>query len=238
MNKHLPSFSAIIMAFLFTACSSLILQSNREFVKVNGTHFEIGGKPYYYTGINLWYGCYIGSAGKTGDRERLKRELDMLNSYGVNNLRILGASEESYITNSLRPAIQIKPGVYDENLLKGLDFLLAEMKKRNMHAVIFLNNYWEWTGGMSQYNDWANGGGGVDPANNNFSNFMDYSATFYGNQKAQNQYLDHVKKIVTRKNSISGILYSDDPTIMAWQLANEPRPGRNRLWLEKYYIWI
>jgi mannan endo-1,4-beta-mannosidase len=91
---------------------------------------------------------------------------------------------------------------------------------------------------MSQYNDWANGGGGVDPANNNFSNFMDYSATFYGNQKAQNQYLDHVKKIVTRKNSISGILYSDDPTIMAWQLANEPRPGRNRLWLEKYYIWI
>ena len=238
MNKYLLTFSAIIMAFLFTACSSLFLQSNREFVKVNGTHFEIGGKPYYYTGINLWYGCYLGSPGKTGDRERLKRELDMLKSYDITNLRILGASEESYITNSLRPAIQIKPGVYDENLLEGLDFLLVEMNKRNMHAVIFLNNYWEWTGGMSQYNDWANGGGGVDPVNNNFSNFMDYSATFYGNQKAQNQYLDHVKKIVTRKNHITRILYSDDPTIMSWQLANEPRPGRNRFWLEEYYIWI
>ena len=67
---------------------------------------------------------------------------------------------------------------------------------------------------------------------------MDYSATFYGNQKAQNEYLNHVKKIVTRKNSITGILYSDDPTIMSWQLANEPRPGRNRFWLEEYYTWI
>jgi mannan endo-1,4-beta-mannosidase len=238
MNKYLLTLSSIILAFLITSCSSLFLQSNREFVKVNGTHFEIGGVPYYFTGTNLWYGCYLGSPDKTGDRERLKRELDKLKSLGITNMRILGASEESYITNSLRPAMQIKPGVYNENLLKGLDFLLVEMNKRNMHAVIFLNNYWEWTGGMSQYNDWANGGGGVDPANNNFSNFMDYSATFYGNQKAQNQYLDHVKKIVTRKNSISGILYSDDPTIMAWQLANEPRPGRNRLWLEKYYIWI
>jgi mannan endo-1,4-beta-mannosidase len=91
---------------------------------------------------------------------------------------------------------------------------------------------------MAQYNDWANGGGGVDPANNNYGNFMDYSASFYGNQKALNQFLDYVTKIVTRKNHITGILYSDDPTIMAWQLANEPRPGRNTVWLEEYYTWI
>src|SRR5664279_3457951 len=127
MNKYLLTLPAIIMAFLFTACSSWFLQSNREFVKVNGTHFEIGEKPYYYTGTNLWYGCYLGSPGKTGDRERLKRELDLLQSFGIINLRILGASEESYITNSLKPAIQIKPGVYNEDLLEGLDFLLVEM---------------------------------------------------------------------------------------------------------------
>ena len=32
----------------------------------------------------------------------------------------------------------------------------------------------------------------------------------------------YVKKIVNRRNSITGVLYRDDPTIMAWDLANEP----------------
>ncbi len=238
MRKVFLYFSFLFIPFLFVACSTLFINESPDFVKVNGTHFELGGKPYYYAGVNLWYGCYLGSPGKTGDRERLVRELDDLKSLGLTNLRILGASEESYITNSLKPAIQIKPGVYDENLLEGLDFLLSEMRKKNMHAVIFLNNYWEWTGGMSQYNDWANGGGGVDPAHGNYGNFMDYSATFYANEKADELFLHYVYSLITRKNKFTGDYYYEDPTIMSWQLANEPRPGRNKYWLDEYYRWI
>ncbi len=238
MRKIFFFFSFVLVPIIFEACSASLLNSSNEFVKVNGTQFELNGKPYYYAGVNLWYGCYLGSPGNTGDRKRLVAELDELKSLGLTNLRILGASEESYITNSLKPAIQIKPGVYNEELLNGLDFLLSEMRKRNMHAVIFLNNYWEWTGGMSQYNDWANGGGGVDPANGNYGNFMDYSATFYGNEKADELFLHYVYSLVTRKNIYTGDYYYEDPTIMAWQLANEPRPGRNGYWLDEYYRWI
>jgi len=36
-------------------------------------------------------------------------------------------------------------------------------------------------------------------------------------------YRSHVEKILHRVNSISGMPYHSDPTIMAWQLANEPR---------------
>ncbi len=238
MRKIFFFSSILFVSFFFETCSSSFLSGNPDFVKVNGTHFELSGKPYYYAGVNLWYGCYLGSPGKTGNRARLIAELDELKSLGLTNLRILGASEESYITNSLKPAIQIKPGIYDENLLDGLDFLLSEMRKRNMHAVIFLNNYWEWTGGMAQYNDWANGGGGVDPANGNYGNFMDYSATFYGNEKADEFYLHYIYSLITRKNKYTGSYYYEDPAIMAWELANEPRPGRNKYWLEEYYRWI
>lgn len=39
---------------------------------------------------------------------------------------------------------------------------------------------------------------------------------------ARNAFKDYVKAILTRRNSITGVLYKDDPTIMAWDLANEP----------------
>ncbi len=211
MRKIFLYFSFLIISLLFEACSASQLNNENDFVKVNGIQFELNGKPYYYAGVNLWYGCYLGSPGKTGNRKRLVEELDELKTLGLTNLRILGASEESYITNSLKPAIQIKPGVYNEDLLEGLDFLLSEMRKRNMHAVIFLNNYWEWTGGMSQYNDWANGGGGVDPANGNYGSFMDYSATFYGNEKADELFLHYVYSLITRRNIYTGDYYYEDP---------------------------
>jgi len=56
-----------------------------------------------------------------------------------------------------------------------------------------------------------------------WQNFVDYSKLFYTNSKAQKMMNDHIKKVINRKNSISGELYKDDPTIMAWQLSNEPR---------------
>ncbi len=238
MRKILIAFSSLTLSVLFSACSTFFFLNNLEYVKVEATQFVFGGKPYYFTGTNMWDGCYLGSPGKSGDRARLKRELDDLKSLGIVNLRVLGASEESYITNSLKPAIQIQPGVYDENLLDGLDFLLSEMRKRDMHAVVFLNNYWEWSGGMAQYNDWANGGGGVDPANFNYGNFMDYSATFYVNKKADSLFYRYVYDLVMRKNSCDGYYYYEEPSIMAWELANEPRPGRNDKYLAEYYHWI
>ncbi len=227
-----------ILAVSVSSCSTLFFWQQPHFIKVSGTHFEYKGKPYYFTGTNLWYGCYIGSDGSTGDRARLMRELDDLKSIGITNLRILGASDLSYITNSLKPAIQDSPGVYDEHLFDGLDFLLSEMHKRDMHAVIFVTNYWEWSGGMAQYNDWANGGGGVNPSTAGYGPFMDYSATFYKNEKAQTLFYNFVYSLVNRKNRYDGYYYRDDPTIMAWELANEPRPGRNADLLPEYYHWI
>lgn len=229
---------ALLILVIFNACSILKPGGEPSFIKVNGTHLEQDGKLYYFTGANMWYGSYIASSGKTGDRERLKRELDNLKSIGITNLRILGASEEINIENSLNSSFQNKPGVYNDTLLDGLDFLLAEMGKRGMYAVIFINNYWNWSGGMSQYKDWADGGGGVDSLNKYKGEFLDYAAAFYGDAKANGLFRNYLHYLINRKNNYTGNYYYEDPAIMAWQLANEPRPGRDRKFLEEYYSWI
>ncbi|MFO7448109.1 MAG: cellulase family glycosylhydrolase [Ignavibacteriaceae bacterium] len=233
-------FRLIILVYIltvFTGCSTFFTTESPQYVKVNGPQFILDGKPYYYMGTNLWYGCYLGSPGETGDRDRLIKELDFLKANGITNLRILAASEKSEIKNSLKPAIQNAPGVYDEDLLEGLDFLLSEMGKRNMHAVVFLNNYWEWSGGMSQYNAWFGDGTVVDPEVEGWESFMKASAAFYTNVKGNEHFREFIKKILTRKNKFNSLYYYEDPAVMAWQLANEPRPGSAED-VEYYYNWI
>lgn len=40
-------------------------------------------------------------------------------------------------------------------------------------------------------------------------------------------YKDYVKTLLTRKNTITGVVYSEDPTVFAWELANEPETSPN-----------
>jgi mannan endo-1,4-beta-mannosidase len=55
-------------------------------------------------------------------------------------------------------------------------------------------------------------------------------------------YHDYVRALVTRRNSVTGTRYIDDPAIMSWQLANEPRPGGSDIvglrQLPAYLAWI
>ena len=156
LKRYSNALVLTLASLLFSSCSVFTLfEKHDDFIRVQGTQFSHNGKPYYFAGTNMWYGCYLGSPGTIGDRPRLLRELDSLKSYGITNLRVLAASEESFIGRSVRPSIQIAPGVINDTLLQGLDFLLAQMAKRGMHAVLYLGNYWEWSGGMSQYNVWA-----------------------------------------------------------------------------------
>lgn len=213
-----------------------------EFISVRGDRFYLRDEPYYFVGTNFWYGAYLGSPGETGDRDRLLRELDILSNNGVTNLRILAASESSKLVMSLHPTFQTAPGEYNEELLQGLDFLLMEMSRRNMKAVIFLNNYWQWSGGMSQYVTWITDEPIIDPdVSGDWSGFMQMSASFYRVEAAQELFKKYVSTVVNRRNVYTGVSYRNDPTIMAWELANEPRPGSNdggRRYYEAFKHWI
>jgi mannan endo-1,4-beta-mannosidase len=108
-----------------------------SFVKVNGMHFVLDGHPWYVCGANFWYGAYLGMPSNVEGRARLGRELDRLQKIGINNLRVLGASEDCAVARTVKPAIQLTPGKYDEQVLVGLDRLVQEAGKRHMKLVLF-----------------------------------------------------------------------------------------------------
>ena len=246
LNKPLTLAALLSSLILLFSCSPAPQVESElkttAFISVKDGHFYQGDKNYVFVGANFWHAGYLGLANYPGNREQLKRELDLLKSRGITNLRVLALAEASDLKMALRPAIQSKLGQLDQDLLVGLDFLLVEMAKRDMQAVLFLNNFWQWSGGMSQYVSWLTGEEVFDPdVTGDWNGFMQNSARFYHMPEAQQHYQNVMQQVITRVNTINGLAYNQDPTIMTWELANEPRPGSDQdghINVAAYIQWI
>lgn len=108
-------------------------------------------------------------------------------------------------------ALQTSPGVYQEKVLRGLDFVIAEAGKRGLKLILPLVNNWDDYGGIKQYCTWAGG----KPHNE-----------FFSDPTMKGWYKDFVQMLLNRQNTISGKVYKEDETIFAWELGNELRaPG-------------
>jgi mannan endo-1,4-beta-mannosidase len=224
--------TALAVPFMAAGCAHLAGRAKPadEFVSLRQGRFHLRGRPHSYVGANLWYGCYLSDAALPGGRQRLVRELDQLQRIGVNNLRLLAGSETSPLAGAIPRGITRAPHDYDEALLVGLDFCLAEMARRDMRGILFVSNYWQWSGSFAQYVRWITGADIPDPdrpvmAKGNWSGFMEFSASFYKTPAAVQLYRDYITSLIHRRNTVNGRIYRDDPAVMTWELANEPRPG-------------
>ncbi len=231
---------SILIAVFFLFGNKLNAQSG--FVGVNHHQFIFNNKPWYYIGTNYWYAGFLGlQADKSKGIERLRTELDFLREKGITNLRVLVGAEGTGQIHGVRrvePSLQPEKGKFNEAILKGLDVLLAELNKRNMKAVLFLSNNWEWSGGFLQYLNW-NGliADSVLRRRLNWNEYRDYVSKFYTCTACQQDYNKQLAFVLNHTNTVSGKKYKDDPAIMAWEIANEPRsmrPSAN----EAYKVWL
>ncbi|HEV2866667.1 MAG TPA: mannanase, partial [Allosphingosinicella sp.] len=153
-------------AALATGCAAVRLPQQAAasgLVTRDGAALRLDGRRYRFAGANMWYAAYLGADAPFGDRDRLKRELDRLAALGVGNVRLLASSDASPLRGSIGEAtFRGRTGAYNETLLQGLDFTLAELGRRGMKAVLYLTNFWEWSGGMMTYLSWTNGGRYLD----------------------------------------------------------------------------
>lgn len=214
-----------VLAAMAAVCACSVRSDGpSEFVKVVNGQFVRGEDTLSFVGTNFWYGPLIASEGRGGNRDRLHKELDALKSIGVTNLRILvGSDGPEGVAYKVEPVLQLEPGVYNDTVLRGLDYLLAQMAERDMHAVLYFNNSWEWSGGYGQYLEWAGNGRALLPSVDGYENYVDHVSRFVKDEKAKELYYNHVKNIVTRTNTVTGKPYTEDPTIFSWQIGNEPR---------------
>ncbi|XP_042018975.1 mannan endo-1,4-beta-mannosidase 7-like [Salvia splendens] len=95
----------------------------------------------------------------------------------------------------------------------GLDFVVAEARRCGIRLILSLANNYESFGGKKQYVNWGRSRG----------QYLTSDDDFFTNSMVKGLYKNHISSVLNRYNAFTGVIYKNDPTIMAWELMNEPR---------------
>lgn len=171
------------------------------FVRAAGAGFELDGKPYRVNGANCYYAAHRGDS-------MTEAAFDLLARCGFNVLRtwaFLDVPEPRDFA-----WFQCGPGRYNDgpNGLELLDRTVAMAEQRGIRLILPLVNYWDDFGGLNQYCRWLG---------------LERREDFYTSGQARDAYQRWVEHVLLRVNARTGRQYRDEPSILAWELANEPR---------------
>jgi mannan endo-1,4-beta-mannosidase len=205
------------------------------FVGVSGSRFVLDGRPFRFVGAN------VAVMYKDEDRQRMPETLRAAAADGIRVIRVWANGEGG--PDDIKPVgadrsdwprthpFRWAPGNWNEDELIHLDHVLAEAPQDNLRVQLTLANWWRDTGGVTQYLYWA---GVKDAADEHypFGVNVDRAMLFYTNDEARRLYREHVEKIILRRNTVTGRLYRDDPTIMGYELVNEAQAPTGR-WEER-----
>ncbi len=203
---------SVMSVMLMTACNSttptndnnaaaIPVEPITSFVTQQGSKLMLDGKEYRIAGTNNYYMHY-------GEYSMIKDVLDDCVKLGINTIRVWGFMDGVNHDHTM----QAEPYVYSKGGVKSsydkLDYAIAEAKKRGIRVVVAFTNNWGDFGGVPQYVEWFKGSHHDD---------------FYKDPKIKECFKAYIKNLVNHTNRYTGIVNRDEPTIMTWELANEPR---------------
>jgi mannan endo-1,4-beta-mannosidase len=240
MNKKLIAVAALALVasaavlFLVASPNSTPSVGSGQFVRQRGGRFFVGNRPFRFVGAN------VAVMYRDEDRARMPETLRQAAQAGIKVVRVWAFGEGG--PNDVKPmadfadwprnhSFRLAPGQWNEDAFVHLDKVIAEAAKNQLYVQLCLTNWWRDTGGVTQYLRWA----GINDAADDSYKFginNEKAILFYSNPETRRLYREHLEKLATRRNTITGVLYRDDPTIFGWELMNEAQVITAR-WAER-----
>eukprot|EP01023_Acetabularia_acetabulum_P008491 TRINITY_DN1368_c0_g2_i2.p1 TRINITY_DN1368_c0_g2~~TRINITY_DN1368_c0_g2_i2.p1 ORF type:complete len:732 (-),score=119.89 TRINITY_DN1368_c0_g2_i2:1266-3152(-) len=209
MKESLNFESTIILDFdsegledIISQCETNPAPADGQFVKVQGTQFTYGGNPFYFMGMNSYHLHKLELFLKNQQPQAVANTFKRAQELGLQVVRLWAFSEN----------LRTSPTDFNEEVFQALDSIIAQAKQYDIKLVLALMNYWE------QFN------GTDSQVALRYDTIKDFSIEdFFTDEDIKLLYKSQACKIINRENSVTGIKYRDDPTIMAWDLMNEAR---------------
>jgi len=215
------------------------------FVQANGARFMIDGRPFRFAGAN------VAVMYRDDDRRMMGETLRQAAQAGIKVVRVWASGEGG--PDDVKPiadyhdwprthSFRNQPDQWNEDEFAFLDLVLEQAAHNGLRVQLCLGNWWRDTGGVTQYLRWA-GINGADDDKWPFGINSEKAMQFYTNETARRLYRAHVQKIATRRNSVTGVMYRDDPTIFGYELMNEAqcltgRWSERRAWLAEMSAYL
>ncbi|HET6668636.1 MAG TPA: cellulase family glycosylhydrolase [Pyrinomonadaceae bacterium] len=209
-------------------------RAGNRFVTTQRSRFMVNDEPFRFVGAN------VAVMYRDEDRAAMPETLRQAAEAGMRVVRVWAFGEGG--PDDIGPLADLAdwprthpfrwaPGQWNEESFVHLDHVLAEAQRNNLRVQLCLTNWWRDTGGVTQYLRWA---GINDAADTRFPFGInpERAMLFYTNETTRRLYREHLEKVVTRRNTVSGVLYRDDPTILGWELMNEAQAVTGR-WHER-----
>lgn len=181
-------------------------QPTRSFVQVRGVDFSVDGMPWRFGGTNCYYL-------HTSSHYMIDSMLDNAAVMDLKVVRCWAFNDDPSSETALQPS----PYTYPEDAFDSLDYAVYKAGQLGLRLVLPLVNNWPDYGGMQQYVKWFLG-----LPDDSYAEGVNHDR-FYTDPAIRKCFLAYIQHVITRKNRYTGLRYADDPTIMTWELANEPR---------------
>ncbi|MDX6575901.1 MAG: mannan endo,4-beta-mannosidase [Blastocatellia bacterium] len=231
--------------FAISSWSGSARRGRAAFVQTDGPRLVIDRKPFRFVGAN------VAVMYRDDDRARMPETLQQAARIGIKVVRVWASGEGG--PKDVRPIADLSdwprthsfrttPDQWNEEQLIFLDRVLVEAARNGLHVQLCLANWWRDTGGVTQYLRWA-GVEGADDDKYPFGINNEKAMLFYSNEIARRLYRQHLAKIATRRNTVSGVMYRDDPTIFGYELMNEAqcltgRWAERRAWMSEMSAYL
>lgn len=179
------------------------------FVRVEGGRLVLDGEPFAFVGTNCYYLQEEGARellGWEGFGGRVEEAFRKVSRLGLPVVRAWAFNDDP----ENPAAMQVAPLVPSEAGLRGMDLVLETAARHGVRLVLSLGNYWSDYGGVRQYLLWH----GLDPSR---------PERFFRDEAVVSHYAEHVERLMGRKSTRTGLRWGEDPTVLAWELLNEPR---------------
>lgn len=182
------------------------------FVTSDGASLVRDGRPWRFVLVNAYY---LQDEIGQGQPEHALEALDAAVALGVPVVRSWAFNDAPWKASRLSDG----PGAPREAGLRALDRVLAEAAARGLKLILALSDYWPWYGGIAQWLAWR--GMPVAPADRDHPER--YAARFYADAGLRDDWRGWVERLLDRENTLTGVRYGDDATVLAWELMNEAR---------------